>query len=98
MEILHRYSVEQAERDGVLVPVMDPLVSHVTRGVWTKYVKSLLGGAIVDVTRLMGVLRAVRRDTLGGQDFVEVKLSDGTTVWAVRNETGMYTVMFPEEY
>ncbi|MEM3554228.1 MAG: hypothetical protein QXU79_00185 [Candidatus Micrarchaeaceae archaeon] len=98
MEILHRYSVEQAERDGVLVPVMDPRVSHVTRGVWTKYVKSLLGGAIVDVTRLAAVLRAVRRDTLGGQDFVEVKLADGTKVWAVRNETGKYTVMFPEEY
>ena len=93
-EVVDAYTLEDAERDGYLIPLgpdADP-VSHVTIGVWSQLCQDVPG--ICWELRYRKVLRFKH----GVDDhFIALKWK-GTELWAVRNERGKYTVMFPDEY
>jgi hypothetical protein len=109
-EPISTYTSEQAEQDGILVATGNPAINYVTAtvfhrcieacvidGIWQlsaptkeEYTKMLLdrliGSAIAEVKRLK------RQDWLYEIDC------RGWKLWVVQNETGKFTLMFPEDY
>jgi hypothetical protein len=104
------YTSNQAEDDGILVSTGHSLINYITRtvfdrciepftidGLWEQYASSkeayskklmmkLINSAILEI------------QTLNWQDWfynIEVR---GWDLFCAQNETGSYTLMFPEDY
>lgn len=110
-DVIFRYTLADAERDGLAVRNQwaDPLISHVTIGVWNQYAGRMDDGPpapkVIDVTKLARLIdeAAARvRETLKEREdewlVAGIKGPDGKELWAVLNEIGRWTLMFPDEY
>lgn len=108
-DVIHVYADSQAIEDGVLVDVTQlalpfgpgyghkyPQISRCTIAIWHAYTEK---GAnkLPDMSKLLSIARMVMNpDNLVDGWFV-FKLGD-TTWWALPNELGSFTLMFPEDY
>jgi len=110
-DVIFRYTLADAERDGLAIRNQwgDSLISHVTIGVWNQYARRLGKGppapTVIDVTQLREVIDAaaacVRAALKEKEDewlVTGIQAPDGKELWAVLNETGKWTLMFPDEY
>lgn len=112
-EIISRYTSEQAADDGYLVAVDkhgEPRINFFTRSVCEKcllpYAKK--SSDFPDLVRnlkctvICGIIRAGKKIQLQPDfkfldTFYEVKIN-GWKFWLCQNETGSYTLLFPEDY
>ncbi len=96
------YTDEDAVRDGTLVRSpygRQVRVNLVTCGVFEKYAPRM-GSAMRNVTPLAGLLERVAAKIEAGEleDGWAKLEDDGKELWAVPNQSGGFTLMFPEDY
>ena len=98
------YTSEQAEADGILIKTNHPLINYMTASVFHKCIepfiindneialtKKLIDSAIIEIKKQY--LKANKQ----ADWFYEFNCR-GWKLWACQNETGRYTLMFPEDY
>lgn len=108
-EVVSVYGDSQAVEDGVLVKFDGPfiggpppegkMVNLVTRPLFSEYTDELLGGAMINVTKLSRLLERIVSDARVDDGWL---IYDGPdtdkTIWVVPNEVDGYTAMFAEDY
>lgn len=97
------YTDAQALEDGALVATSGLFpaawrINRITRAVFSRYTRKLLGGAMTDVTILVRAVRAAWEGARIDRDWRIGQTPDGETIWFVPNEVGSYTALFPDDY
>jgi hypothetical protein len=99
-EPISTYTSEQAEADGILIKTGHPLINYMTHTVYerciepfvTEYIdeasltKKLIEDAIIEIKKI------------NKPDWFYCIHVKGCKLFVAQNETGKYTMMFPEDY
>lgn len=109
-EVISAYTSEQAEADGVLIKTDNPIINYVTRTVYSKCIEPFAVDGHWEQfakskeayeKRLLGKLLAsavIEVKKLNRQDWFYSIEARGWKFFIAQNETGKYTLMFPEDY
>ena len=113
-DLIYQYLSDQAEQDGLLVNVQmhgEPIINYLTQGVWNTCVQPYAGDDQVPIPHLVAclksvVLKEIIRIGKNVRMFPSPALLDwfysvrikGRQYYLCQNDTGGFTLLFPEEY
>ena len=106
------YTSDQAEDDGLLIKVKDSDINYMTRAVYFDCIDKFLikdedgkilkgqQPAIVLINKLIGSAKqaVIEIQKTKGTDWFYSIEARGWKFFVCQNETGKYTLMFPEDY
>ena len=98
------YLSEDAERDGILVRVPDQNINYLTIGVYSRCIEPFLDDEkTLESDLILKLVVSVKREAIKiqkakGLDWFYNVEARGWRFFLVQNDTGKYTLMFPEEY
>lgn len=98
------YLSEDAELDGILVRVPDQNINYFTIGVYNRCIEPFLNDEKTNEGDLISKLvssakrEAIKIQKSKGLDWFYEVSARGWRFFLVQNDTGKYTLMFPEEY
>lgn len=104
-EVISKYTSEQGVEDGLLVETHHPIINYVTANVYDKCIKpfaepmKILGDKNPEKNLLDKLLFSViiEMQKLKPDWFYSIE-ARGWKFFVAQNETGKYTLMFPEDY
>lgn len=112
-KVIYKYTSEQAEEDGVLISIQNPLINtvinYITRNAfsqciepflenWKDYARSKDAYASQLVNKLLfDAIKEMMRQGKKPDSFYSVEVR-GFKFFIGLNETGRYTIMLPEDY
>lgn len=97
------YTSNQAEEDGILVSTGHPLINYITHTVFERCIKPLITEDIdeANLTKKLiedSIFEIKKFKHPDWMYAIKVRGCRGWKLWACQNETGKYTLMFPEDY
>jgi len=98
------YLSEDAELNGILIRVFDQNINYLTVGVYNRCIEPFLDEEKTNEADLISKLvSSVKREAIKiqktkGLDWFYDVSARGWRLFLVQNDTGKYTLMFPEEY
>ncbi len=94
------YTSAQAESDGILIKTGNPKINYMTHTVYERLVKPFVSENINDAEIVKKLIEEaiIKIRKIGKPDwFYAVDVRD-CRLFVALNETGAYTIMFPEDY
>lgn len=98
------YLSEDAERDGLLIRVLDCDINYMTVGVYNRCIEPFIDDRkIVEYDLILKLILSVKREVIkiqkvNGVDWFYDLVAREWRFFLAQNDTGKYTLMLPEEY
>jgi type I site-specific restriction endonuclease len=94
------YTSEQAEADGILIKTGHPLINYITHTVFERCIEPFVTEDICEANLTKKLINSAISEIrkLNKQDWFYNIQVRGWDLFCCQNETGGYTLMFPEDY